>query len=46
MDWLANSIMHRRGVARGAVSATHELSEAKQGAYRYTIGPPPSPFSP
>jgi amidase len=39
MDWLDNSIMHRRGVARGAVGATHELSEAKQGAYRYTIGP-------
>ncbi len=39
MSWLKDSIMHRRGVARGAVGTTHELSEAKQGVFHYTIGP-------
>lgn len=39
MDWLTTSIMHRRGVARGQVGATHELTEDKQGTFHYTIGP-------
>ena len=39
MSWLAQSIMHARGVARGQVGTTHELSEAKQGIFHYTIGP-------
>ena len=39
MSWLKDSIMHRRGVARGAVGTTHELSEARQGVFHYTIGP-------
>ena len=39
MSWLAQSIMHTRGVARGQVGTTHELSEAKQGVFHYTIGP-------
>lgn len=39
MSWLAQSIMHTRGVARGKVGTTHELSEAKQGVFHYTIGP-------
>ncbi len=39
MSWLKDSIMHRRGVARGAVGTTHELSETKQGVFHYTIGP-------
>ncbi len=39
MSWLKDSIMHRRGVARGAVGTTHELSEATQGVFHYTIGP-------
>ena len=39
MDWLPTSIMHTRGVAKGAVGATHELSEAVQGTYHFTIGP-------
>jgi len=38
MEWLADSIMGRRGVAGGTSGRTHELSEAKQGAYRYTLG--------
>ena len=39
MDWLKTSIMHTRGVARGSVGTTHELTEAKQGKYHFTIGP-------
>lgn len=39
MDWLPTSIMYTRGVAKGAVGATHDLSEAVQGTYHYTIGP-------
>ena len=39
MDWLKTSIMHTRGVARGAIGTTHELTEAKQGKYHFTIGP-------
>ena len=38
-DWLGSSIMATRGVARGAVGATHELTEEKQGTYHYTMGP-------
>jgi acetamidase/formamidase len=39
MDWLKTSIMHTRGLARGRVGATHELTEAVQGRYHFTIGP-------
>lgn len=39
MSWLAQSIMYTRGEARGKVGTTHELSEAKQGVFHYTIGP-------
>src|SRR5262245_46853823 len=39
MTWLADSIMYRRGVARGQVQTTHELTEVRQGTYHYTIGP-------
>ena len=39
MNWLDTSIMATRGVARGRVAATHELTEAKQGKYHYTMGP-------
>jgi acetamidase/formamidase len=39
MTWLQQSIMHTRGVARGAVGTTHELSEERQGSFHYTIGP-------
>ena len=38
-DWLGSSIMAARGVARGAVGATHELTEETQGRYHYTMGP-------
>ena len=39
MSWLDTSIMTTRGVAKGRVAATHELTEAKQGKYHYTMGP-------
>ena len=39
MEWLKNSIMHTRGVAKGQRGVTHELTEERQGAFHYTIGP-------
>lgn len=39
MSWLTQSIMHARGVAKGRVGTTHELTEARQGKYHYTMGP-------
>jgi acetamidase/formamidase len=39
VSWLTQSIMHARGVAKGAVGTTHELTEARQGKYHYTMGP-------
>ena len=39
MKWLEQSIMHTRGVAKGKVGVTHELGEARQGVFHYTIGP-------
>jgi amidase len=43
MNWLKQSIMHTRGVARGEVGETHELTEARQGTFHYTIGPYSAP---
>ena len=39
MNWLEQSVMYTRGVAKGKVGVTHELSEARQGVFHYTIGP-------
>lgn len=39
MNWLQQSIMHTRGMARGQIGQTHELSEQRQGTFHYTIGP-------
>lgn len=39
MSWINASIMRTRGVAQGRTPATHELTEALQGMYHYTIGP-------
>jgi len=39
MNWLEDSIMHNRGVAGGKLGETHELTEARQGKFHYTIGP-------
>jgi acetamidase/formamidase len=43
MNWLEQSIMYTRGVARGQVRETHELSESRQGTFHYTIGPYSTP---
>ena len=39
MSWMNASIMRTRGVAQGRTPVTHELTEALQGMYHYTIGP-------
>ena len=38
-EWLAESIMARRGVGRDRKPATHHLTENDQGTFHYTIGP-------
>lgn len=38
-NWLDRSIMHQRGVAGGKAATTHQLDEARQGKFHYTIGP-------
>ena len=38
-NWLSTSIMHTKGVAKGKAGTTHQLTEAKQGRYHYTMGP-------
>ncbi len=38
-DWLQSSLMAARGVGKGRKPDTHELTEAKQGRYHYTMGP-------
>jgi amidase len=40
MDWLDQSIMRVRGLAQGRTPEVHSLTEALQGKYHYTIGPP------
>jgi acetamidase/formamidase len=39
MDWLEQSQMARRGVARGRPGAHHRLTEAVQGRFHYVYGP-------
>jgi amidase len=39
MTWLSTSIMATRGVGRARSAVTHDLTEALQGRYHYTIGP-------
>ncbi|NCV38981.1 MAG: acetamidase [Betaproteobacteria bacterium] len=39
MQWLAESLVAKRGIGWAKTPQTHELSEAKQGVYHYTIGP-------
>lgn len=38
-DWVDGSVMALRGLAKGKVGATHELTEAKQETFHFTIGP-------
>jgi amidase len=39
MSWLEHSIMYTRGVSRGKVGNTHELTENIQGKFQYVMGP-------
>ena len=39
MNWLEQSHMARRGVARGEARDRHSLTEARQGTYHYVYGP-------
>jgi acetamidase/formamidase len=39
MSWFEDSLMARRGEARGAARATHHLGESQQGRYHYVYGP-------
>ena len=34
-DWLKNSIMAKRAVAKGATGATHSLTIEEQGGFHY-----------
>ena len=43
MGWPEDSIAVQRGVSRGAVGTTHELSEERQGTFHFTMGPYSSP---
>ena len=43
MNWFDQSIMARRAVAKGKPGTTHQLTEAAQGQYHYTLGPNPKP---
>ncbi len=38
-DWVARSIMQRRGASGGKVGATHQLTEEQQAEFHFTIGP-------
>jgi len=38
-QWLAQSLVAKRGVGWARYPQTHDLNEAKQGVYHYTIGP-------
>ena len=39
MSWMDSSIMKTHGVAGGKEGTTHQLTEAKQGEYHFTMGP-------
>lgn len=39
MSWLENSIMTRRGVAKGKRGKSHAITEESQGKYHYVYGP-------
>ena len=38
MNWFDDSIMARKGVAKGQPGATHSITEASQGKYHYVYG--------
>lgn len=37
--WVSQSIMQRRGAARGKTGETHQLTEERQAEFHFTIGP-------
>jgi acetamidase/formamidase len=39
MSWLENSIMTRRGVAKGKPGQSYSITEESQGKYHYVYGP-------
>ena len=39
MGWLSDSVMAKRGVAKGAAGARHVLTEEAQGTFHYVYGP-------
>lgn len=39
MSWTTQSIMAKKGVARGVSGANHTITEAEQGKYHYVYGP-------
>jgi len=39
MTWLSDSIMATRGLAGNKTGSTHQLGEAEQGEYHFTMGP-------
>jgi amidase len=39
MSWLDQSIMARKGLAKGQPGSTHSITEADQGKYHYVYGP-------
>ncbi|CCB63465.1 acetamidase/formamidase family protein [Hyphomicrobium sp. MC1] len=43
MTWLKNSIMAKRGVAKGKRGTSHAITEDSQGTYHYVYGPYASP---
>ena len=38
-SWLENSIMSRKGLAKGKAGSSHSITEAVQGKYHYVYGP-------
>jgi amidase len=43
-DWLHHSIVAKRGIGWSKSGRLHELTEALQGKYHYTIGPYSDPL--
>ncbi|CAG4911871.1 unnamed protein product [Acidocella sp. C78] len=41
-NWIARSIVARRGVGWARKPRVHQLTEDMQGQYHYTIGPIPN----
>jgi amidase len=39
MNWIENSYMARKGMARGKTGETHQLTTEQQGKYHYVYGP-------